>query len=50
MNIMQYIAALLMTFSLVFVGQVEAKHGSQKTRSRVLKEISKHTSYKSKQT
>lgn len=46
MNIIQYTFALLMAFSLVVAGQAEAKHGSEKTRSRVLKEISQNTSYK----
>lgn len=41
MNIIHYTFALLMAFSLVFAGEVEAKHGSEKARSRVLKEISK---------
>ena len=48
MNIIQYTIVLLMAFSLVFIGQVEAKHAGDKTRSRVLKEMSKKMSYKTK--
>jgi hypothetical protein len=51
MNIIQYTSALLIAFSLVFAGQAEAgkgKRASEKTRSRVLKEISKNNSQKTK--
>lgn len=44
MKIIQYTCALLMAFSLVCAGQVEAKHGSEQARSRVLKQISKNES------
>lgn len=51
MNIVQYTVVLLMAFSLVFAEQAEAKqHSSQKTRSRVLKEISKKTTPKANST
>lgn len=46
MNIIHYTFALLMAFSLVFGGQAEAKHASEKTRSRILKEISQNASHK----
>jgi hypothetical protein len=51
MSIIQYTFALLMAFTLVFAGQAAAapgKHSSEKTRSRILKEISEHTSHKTK--
>jgi len=48
MNFIQYPFAILMAFSLVFVVEAEAKHGSEKARSRVLKEISKNESLKTK--
>ena len=48
MNIIQYVCALVMAFSLTFAGQAEAKHASEKTRSRVLKEISKNNSQQMK--
>jgi len=40
MNKTQYTFVFLMAFSLVFAGQAEAKHAAEKTRARVLKEIS----------
>lgn len=45
MNIIQYTSALLVAFSLVFGGQAEAKHAHEKTRARVLKEISQNASH-----
>lgn len=50
MNIMQYTLSLIMVFTLVFAGHAEAKgkHGSEKARSRVMKEISQKVSPKVK--
>lgn len=52
MNFTKYPFILMMAFSLVFVGGVEAKaggkHGSDKARARVMKEVSKHTSFNTK--
>ncbi len=51
MNIVKYKFILIMAFSLVFVGgeaEAKGKHASEKARSRVLKEVSKHSSYKTK--
>lgn len=42
MNIIKYTLGLMMAFSLVFAGHVEAKHAHEKTRNRVLQEISKN--------
>lgn len=42
MNIIKYTLGLMMAFSLVFAGQAEAKHAHEKTRKRVLQEISKN--------
>lgn len=39
MNIIQYTLAFMMAFSLIFAGEAESKHSSEKTRNRILKEI-----------
>lgn len=47
MKVTQYTYALLVVFSLVFVGEAEAKqHGSKQARSRVLKEMNNKGSSK----
>lgn len=51
MNIIKYPMVLLMAFSLVFVGgeaEAKGKHSSEKTRTRVMKEIAQHSSFKEK--
>lgn len=52
MSIIKYPFVLVMAFSLVFMGgeaEAKGKHGSDKTRSRVLKEMSsRHGSYKTR--
>ncbi|MFI0434339.1 MAG: hypothetical protein ACH350_01250 [Parachlamydiaceae bacterium] len=43
----QYLFALLTAFSFVFAAEVQGKHAAEKTRSRVLNEMSKSTRYQS---
>lgn len=49
MNIIHYTLALVVSFSFIFAGEVEAKsHGSKQARERVLKEMTRSSPAKAK--